>query len=54
MVDGIKVEIDVAVEIIDVDAAIAIEFWNFEVCVRAEQVLEGFAEGIKQRKKLCW
>lgn len=53
-VDGIKVEINVAVEIVDVHSAVAIKFWNFEVSMRAEQVLKGLVEGIQQRKQLSW
>ena len=41
-----------AVEVVDVDAAVAVELWDFEVRVRGEEVLERLVEGVKKRKEL--
>lgn len=39
---GVKVKVGMAVEVVDVDATVAIELGDFVVGVRAEEVLEGF------------
>ena len=47
-VGRVEVEVDVAVEVVDVDAAEAVELRDFEVGVRAEKILKGLIEGVKQ------
>lgn len=41
-----------AVEIVEVDAAIAVEFWDVEIGVRAEHVLERLVQGVEEGQKL--
>lgn len=37
-----------AVEVVDVDAAVAVELRDLEVGVRTEEVLERFIEGVQE------
>lgn len=39
---GVEVEVRVAVEVVEVDSAVAVEFWNLEVGVRRKEILERF------------
>ncbi len=40
VIDRVEVEVDLSVKIIDVDAAVAVKLWDFEVRVRGKEVLE--------------
>lgn len=46
-VDGVEVEVDVAVEVVEIHGAVAVEFGDVEVRVRREKVLERFVEGVE-------
>lgn len=51
-VNGVEVEVDVAVEVVVVDAAVAVELWDLYVREWAKQVLEGLVEGVEEREEL--
>lgn len=46
-VDGVEVEADLTVEVVDVDATVAVKFRDFEVGMRAEEILKGFIEAME-------
>lgn len=47
-VDRVEVEVDMAVEVIDVDAAVVVEFRDLEVGEWGEEVLKGLVEGVEK------
>lgn len=51
-IDRIEIEVNMAVEFVNVYVAVAIKFRNFESRVRAKQVLKRFIERVKKRKNL--
>ena len=51
-VDRIEVEVDMAVEIVDVDAAVVVEFRDLEVGEWGEEVLERLVQGVEKRENL--
>lgn len=50
---GVEVEGDVAVEVVGVDGAVAVELGDFEVGVGAEEIVEGIGEGMQPCQQLC-
>lgn len=51
-VDGIQVQIDKAVKIIEINTRVAIEFWDFKIRVWTEGILEGFIAGVEEGDEL--
>ena len=53
-IDGIEVEGDMTIEVVEFNATVAVELRDVEIGVRAEQVLEGLVEGVEQGEELRW
>lgn len=50
--EGVEVESNVAVELVEVDGAVAVEFRDVEVRERGEEILKGFVKGMEKREEL--
>lgn len=44
MVDGVEVEMDVTVEVVEFYAAVAVEFGDFKIGIWRKQILKRFVE----------
>ena len=51
-IDRVEVEVCLAIEVVKIDPAVAVEFGDLEVGVRGEEVLEGLVEGVEEGEQL--